>query len=180
MKKLIIGVSIIVFLFIGCIFISPYWTLHNIKSAVKSNDNYAISEYIDFPSVRQSIKDQMNVTIAKEIDNEKIKDNPFAVFGAVIAESLIDVMIDAYITPAGLAQIMSGKKIDIDIQSKTQEKNETVNNAPHKKPFSDASMGYKSFKKFVVSIKDEENGEVQFVLRRYGLSWKLTEIILPI
>ena len=181
MKKSLIGIAVIVFLFIGYLIISPYLTLHNIKSAVKSNDSYAISEYMDFPSIRRNLKEQLNMIVAKEMsDNEEMKDNPFAVFGAAIAESLIDGVINAYVTPAGMARVISGKKIDIDIESEKRINKEAVNNASDKTPLSGASMEYKSFNKFVINIKDEEGGEVQFVLRRRWLGWKLTEIILPI
>ncbi|MFM9107687.1 MAG: hypothetical protein ACKOWF_13425, partial [Chloroflexota bacterium] len=46
-------------------------------------------------------------------------------------------------------------------------------------PLADASMGYQSLDKFAVTVKDEESENIEFVLRRRGVGWKLTEVIVP-
>ena len=38
---------------------APYITVYQMKSAAESRDGEALSEHIEFPSVRQSLKDQM-------------------------------------------------------------------------------------------------------------------------
>jgi hypothetical protein len=49
-----------------------------------------------------------------------------------------------------------------------------------RKPLSDASMSYESMDKFIVKIKGNTGDEGKFVLRRRGIGWKLTEIIIPL
>jgi hypothetical protein len=41
-------------------------------------------------------------------------------------------------------------------------------------------MGYENFSKFVIRKKSTEGRDVAFVLRRRGIDWKLTEVILPL
>jgi len=55
----------------------------------------------------------------------------------------------------------------------------TENQQRNEKTLIDSFMFYESLNKFVVRVKDERGHESKFVLRRRGLGWKLTEIIVP-
>jgi len=174
MKKWKVLLSVIAGLLIIYLVAAPYITVNQMKSAAESQNGEALSEHIDFPSVRQSLKDQMNAMFLKEMSkDENMKDNPFAAIGMVFAGVMVDKMVDAYITPAGITQLMSGEKP----KSKPEE---GTSDGSNRKPLSDASMGYESLNKFVVKVKDAGGGESRFVLRRQGISWKLTEIIFPL
>lgn len=152
---------------------APYITVYQMKSAAENHDGEALSEYIDFPSVRQSFKDQMNAMLITEMaQDEKMKDNPFAAFGAAFSGVMVDKMVDAYVTPAGITQLMSGEK------PKPAEAN-GADSSSGRKIFSDASMSYESLNKFLVIVKGGTDKEGKFILRRHGIGWKLTEIIIP-
>ncbi len=75
-----------------------------------------------------------------------MKDNPFVVLGAAFAGVMVDKMVDAFVTPAGIIQLMSGET------PKTTEGGESASNSV-RKPLSDASMSYESLDKFVVTVK---------------------------
>jgi hypothetical protein len=152
---------------------APYITVHQMKSAAESRDGEALSEHIEFPSVRQSLKDQMNAMFMKEMAKDEMKDNPFAVLGAAFAGVMVDKMVEAYVTPAGITQLMSGEKPK-QVEGGGADSNST------RKPLSDASMSYESMDKFIVKIKGNTGDEGKFVLRRRGIGWKLTEIIIPL
>jgi hypothetical protein len=155
---------------------APYITVQQMKSAAENHDGEALSEYIEFPSVRQSLKDQMNAMFAKKMaEDEKMKDNPFAALGAVFAGMMVDKLVDSYVTPAAITQLMAGEK-----PQPTAGQSEETPNSSSRKPLADASMSYESLDKFVVRVKGNDGGEGKFVLRRRGLSWKLTEIIAPL
>ena len=146
------------------------------RSAAENHDSEALSEHIEFPSVRQSIKDQMNVMLVKQMaESDEIKNNAFAVFGAALVGVMVDKMVDAFVTPAGITQLMAGEKPHLQ----ALQNDESLSSAS-RKPFSDASMSYESFNKFVVTVKSNGGGEGRFVLRRQGFSWKLTSIIIPL
>lgn len=164
-------------LFVIYVAASPYITVYQMKSAAERHDGDALSEYIEFPSVRQSLKDQMNAMFVKKIaEDEEMKGNPFAALGAAFAGMMVNKMVDAFVTPAGITQLMAGEKP----QPEAHKEGGGTSNSD-RKPFSDTSMSYESFDKFVVKVKGKDGGEGKFVLRRRGIiGWKLTEIIIPL
>ena len=163
-------------LFATYIMAAPFFTVYQIQSAAEKNDGEALSEYIDFPSVRQSLKDQINVMFAKEIlADEDMRDNPFAALGTAFAGVMLDKMLDAYVTPAGITQLMAGE----NPQSGTEQGGDS-DSGSERKPLKDASMSYKSIDKFVVKVEGAHGGEVEFILRRQGINWKITEVIIPL
>jgi hypothetical protein len=114
----------------------------------------------------------MNARLTKELSGEKLKENPFAVLGAAFAGVMIDKALDAYVTPAGITQLMAGNKLD-------EKSDKVADDNFSNDPFQNSSMAYESTRKFVINVKDEAGESVKFVLRRNGMDWKLTEIILP-
>lgn len=166
-------IGAISFAIVGYIVAAPYITVHQMKSAAKNHDAEALSEYIEFPSVRQSLKDQMNALVLKEMGSDQMKDNPFAALGATFAGVMVDKMVDAYVTPSGITQIMAGEKPG------TESENQTSNGSANE-PLSDASMKYESLNKFVVNVGNANEKTGKLVLRRNGIGWKLTEIIIPL
>ncbi len=177
MSKGKIAFGIVAGLFTIYVAAVPYITVHQMKSAAENHDGEALSEYIEFPSVRQSLKDQMNVMFAKKMaEDDKMKDNPFAALGAAFAGVFVDKMVDAYVTPAGITQLMAGEK-----PQPHAGRGEESSSGDDREPLADASMSYESFDKFVVRVKDNnKSAEGKFILRRRGLDWKLTEIIVPL
>ena len=104
---LIVVLAIAVLVAIGYAYASPYVALGRLKSAIDARDAQAVSEYVDFPSLRISLKQQVTEELMRRIDAVK-KDNPFAVIGALIGPALIGPLVDAYATPEGVAALMSG------------------------------------------------------------------------
>ncbi|WP_011588132.1 MULTISPECIES: DUF2939 domain-containing protein [Alcanivorax] len=176
MSKGKVALGIALGLFAIYVVAAPFITVYQMKSAAENYDGEALSEHIEFPSVRQSLKDQMNVMFAKQMtEDEEMKDNPFAVLGAAFAGVMVDKMVDAYVTPAGITQLMAGEKP----QPGAGQGDDSTGSA-ERNPWEDASMSYESFDKFVVKAKGADGGDGKFVLRRQGIGWKLTEIIIPL
>lgn len=156
----------------------PYIVVQQIRFAAEERDGEALSEHVEFPSVRQSIKDQVNAEFAKQMaEDPSMQDNPFAALGAAFAGVMVDKMVDAYITPAGITRLMAGEKpTQRSVPRGGEQPGQT-----ERRPLADATMAYESLHKFVVKVKSEEGGEGKFILRRQGLvGWKLTEIIIPL
>lgn len=172
-RKIFIGFSAVI---LGIYIVAaPYITVYQMKSAAESQDGDALSEYIEFPSVRESLKDQMNAMMAKKMaEDDDIKKNPFSALGAAFAGMIIDKMVDVYVTPAGIRQLMAGNR-----PQPGKEQDENSSPSTRRKPLSDATMSYESIDKFVIRVKTDDGGEGKFVLRRRGLSWKLTDIVIP-
>ncbi|MDN7428720.1 hypothetical protein CFB89_07785 [Burkholderia sp. AU16741] len=104
---LIVALVVALIAALGYAYASPYVALGRLKSAIDARDAQAISEYVDFPSLRISLKQQVTEELMRRIDAVK-KNNPFAVIGALIGSALIGPLVDAYATPEGVAALMSG------------------------------------------------------------------------
>lgn len=78
---------------------SPYFSFWRFTTAVRSRDAAAISKRIDFPAVRASLKRQLVARFANQTSSHKR--------GINLGPTLIDAIIDAYVTPEGIAALLS-------------------------------------------------------------------------
>lgn len=173
MKRILTIPIILAALIASYIFASPYITIFQLKSAASNQNGEAVAEHVDFIYLRQNMKDQFNMMAAQEAANQVEDDNPFAALGAVLGGVMVDEMIDSFVTPIGVAEMINGSTPDSEQESSadTQQSN----------PFANSKMQYESLNKFSVTTTDEgTNDEVRFILRRRGLGWKLTEIFFPL
>ena len=175
MSRLGLLVLALVFVLAGYLIASPYFTTYQMQRAADARDGEALSEHVDFPAVRQNLKDQFNAEVASSL-GETEEDNPFAALGAAFGSLMIDRVVDAFVTPAGIARMMEG-----DVPEPSPSSDDEPRRDNEREPFSEASMAYEGFSKFAVTVHDEEtDDDIRFILRRHGLGWKLTEIWLPL
>ena len=78
---------------------SPYFSFWRFTAAVQSRDAAARSGRVDFPAVRASLKRQFAVRFANKTSSHKRWSN--------LGPTLIDAIIDAYVTPEGIAALLS-------------------------------------------------------------------------
>jgi len=78
---------------------SPYFSFWRFTAAVRSRDAAAISSRIDFPAVRASLKRQLVERFANQTSSHRSRIN--------LGPTLIDAIIDAYITPEGIAALLA-------------------------------------------------------------------------
>jgi hypothetical protein len=154
-------------------FASPYWELHRMRAAVERRDADAISEHVDFPSLRENIKGQLMAMMGKEMAKEDANKNPFAAFGQGIAIALMNPVIDAAVSPAGVTAMIENGKIDLSMRE------EPVSGpAPATNGKVSYSVSYRSWNKVAVSGSGPDAGS--FISKRFGLwRWKLAGIELP-
>jgi len=188
MNKLKVVVGVVASVVAIYVLASPYITVHLMKSAAASHDGEALARYIEFPSVRQSLKDQMNAMFAKKMAEDKeAQANPFAAFAMAFSGVIVDKAVDAYVTPAGITQLMEGEKPQPGAGQPVAEKASQPaagagggdTETTERGPLAGASMSYESFDRFVVKVRNEDGKEGEFVLSRRGIGWKLTDIIIP-
>ena len=171
-----LGASAILVIVIIAFYATPYLTVYQLKTAAQNHDGEALSEYIDFPALRQNLKDQLNAQLGKELAQEAMDDNPFIALGAAFGGMLVGTMIDVFVTPAGIIELMKGEKPSQKGIGGAMEKQ------TNSEPFKDVSTSYESFSKFSITVKQNTDlaDEVKFVLRRRGIGWKLTEILFDL
>ena len=92
----IVIICVVVLLVYGA---SPYFSFWRFTAAVQSRDAAAISGRVDFPAVRASLKSQLVARFANKTSSHKRWSN--------LGPTLIDAIIDAYVTPEGIAALLS-------------------------------------------------------------------------
>ena len=161
---------------------APWITVHQIRTAAQSRDAQALAEYVDFESVRASLKEQMNALVLRKMSGENGKAlNPLAALVAPVAGVVVDKMVDAYVTPSGVARLMAGREPEEQAPTVPRDDAAQAPTEPRgdaQRPLARAKMGYRGMNRFVITTHGRQ-GDTQFVLGRRGLGWKLTEIILP-
>ena len=174
-KKLLGALIAVVVVICGYLYASPYLALNSIKNAAQAGDSEKVSKYIDYPSVRQSFKDQMNAMMMKEMTNQK--NDGFAALGAMLASTMVDKMVDAFVTPEGMTLMLQGKNLKESQQSNAPTEESEAKQEKQKPEY---SSGYTSINDFEVLIKDQDKAkEVKVHMVRDGLSWKINKIAVP-
>jgi hypothetical protein len=188
MKKYVtVSASCIVLVLVGLyLYISPYITLHNIKTSIQQNNSEKLAENVDFPTLRSSVKEEFDSIISMAIaENNKTGDGSNAekagaAFGGALVSLFADKFVDLYITPEGLinllANLNSPKRNDL-----VENNSSAINPGSIKSADSsaDVNYGYTSFNTFTITLNEERNSKLQFVLLRSGLSWKLSRLLIP-
>jgi hypothetical protein len=88
-------------------FLSPFIFLRSLSQAAERGDRDTISAEVDFPAVRDSLKGQLGRLLArKAVAEASGKRNPFARFAMRILPSVGGQVIDAVVTPDGIATIL--------------------------------------------------------------------------
>jgi len=151
----------------------PYLAVSHIKRSLERGDADALSRDIDFPTLRSNLKDQLNYLIASQATTGT-ENNPFTALGALIGGSFANNMIDAYVTPYGLSQIITHQA-----QIATDKPQQGIDKQRLDRLFKTASCAYDSPSRFFVTLHGDNGEQIKVVLTRNGLSWRLTNILLP-
>lgn len=174
-KKILGAIIALVVVICGYLYATPYIVLNSIKKAAQAGDSDTVSKYIDYPSVRQSLKDQMNAMMAKELINQD--NDGFAALGAMLASTMVDKMVDGFVTPEGMTLMLKGK----NLKGAEQDSRDTQTAENEEKPKPEYEAGYTSMNDFKVVIKDQDQSkEVTVLMARDGFSWKIHKIAVPV
>ncbi|VXB73340.1 DUF2939 domain-containing protein [Massilia sp. 9I] len=158
----------------AAMYASPHWQLYRMRAAVEARDAQALSRYVDFPRLRESVKGQIMRRLGAQGVVRESRSNPFAAFGQAMALAVINPVVDAAVSPDGVATMLESG--DIRMQPKPQDGPAASNDGAREKVNYDLS--YRSWNQVLVQRAD--GGGVAFVLDRDGLwSWKLAAVELP-
>jgi hypothetical protein len=170
--------GIILVILVGWLYYAPYLAVNSLRTAAANNDAQAVSKLLDFPSLRESCKTWVKANLIAQMA-EDLKDNPFAGLGLVLANAMIDPMVDAMISPSGMAAMLNARipNPEKDVEPKDEAKGHHDSNKDNNVIVRE---GYTSFNEFELSAKERnEKNEIALIFHRSGLSWKLAEIRLP-
>ena len=195
MIKKIFGCSAITASFItGCYaFASPWLALRDLTQAFENQDARKIEKLVDFPELREDIKATAKAAMMKSAAIE-LDGNPFAAMGIMMANAIVDPIIDQVISPAGLKLFFSAGELSMDkdvvsknidsiakdfISSGDQGETSQEIDAAESIEVKTEYIGINEFK-VQVSKADIINESVSFYMRREGLGgWKVNGIRVP-
>lgn len=150
---------------------TPYLTIWEMQKAAASKDATALSKHIDYPALRESLKITLQEQMAKSSSQSIESGDPFAAMGTTLAQTLINPIIDAIVTPKTIAALLKGSPMP------NLSDGRTASEAPSQV---DINMSYESFNTFLITVKPKGSAQepLSLVYRRDGFSWKLTGIRL--
>jgi hypothetical protein len=154
----------------GVYLASPFVSIGVITAALLAGDQARLECNVDFPSVRAGLKEDLKAQMNKQAAK---KDNPWGQLGAAVGLALIDPLVDACVTPAGIASLVQNAKVK-GLPSKT-DKTTPPPPAQEGKQLKVRRCWFTAVSEFQVEY---DNG-VKLRLQRRGLRWQLTRIILP-
>ena len=178
----------------GCYaFASPWLALKDLTQAFEDQDTRKIEKLVDFPELREDIKVTARAAMMKSAAIE-LEGNPFAAMGIMMANAIVDPIIDQVISPAGLQLFFSAGEMsggtdglpenidaiarDLIPSGDGGEASSGVVAAQH----IDVKTEYLGINEFEVQVRniDMFNESVSFYMRREGLGgWKVDGISVP-
>ena len=170
----------------------PFLSLYSTRSAIMEKDKEKLSKNIDFTKLRPSLQEQINLITKQKIAELIKKHDPLAQVPERAINIMVDEIVKNLVTPDGVIDLVSGKfKLPFQGKHRSQVKLVTSNGrlqlvvmegdkVKYKEDLSqDISYNYDSFNMFSAWMENDNNKKTRIILERYGLSWKITDIILP-
>ncbi len=163
---------------------TPYLAFTAMKAAADRKDAQALSEYVDYPAVRESLKSAFKAKMAAAVAMQA-ESTPFAEFGARLAAAIVDTLVDAMITPQGLANLMSAEQPAAKsptLGTPTEPPNQDSKGQPSERDTVIARR-YAGWNRFEISASKmgQPEQKVTLVMLRQGIaSWKLSAIDLQL
>ncbi|WP_426087066.1 DUF2939 domain-containing protein [Janthinobacterium sp. PSPC1-1] len=171
MKKTTIAAAVAVIALAVTAYASPYYALHQIKTALAERNAEALAGHVDFPALRASVKTQLEASMARSIEATAGSGNPLAALGQSIASAMLGKMVDTMVSPAGVVALVNKSAVS----PQASDTADAPADGARKK--ADYSAGYAGVNTFVVRAKEGNAQEGALVLLRHGVwGWKLSSI----
>ena len=172
----------------GCYaFASPWLALRDLTQAFEDQDTRKIEKLVDFPELREDIKVTARAAMMKSAAIE-LEGNPFAAMGIMMANAIVDPIIDQVISPAGLQLLFSAGEISGGAYGVSENIDAIARELIPSSDGGETSRGievkteYAGINEFEVQVRNVEtfNESVSFYMRREGLGgWKVDGIRIP-
>ena len=166
--KFVAVLAVLVLLYVA----SPYYSVWRFGEALRTHDMDSLSARVDFNAVRGSLKQQIRDHFLGVLAKKK-KDR-LAQFLAANAGDPLDQLIDAYVTPEGLAAIISDPAPIKNASSLASLP--SINGSPREIDWA------KRHRAFFTGPRDFalENEGIKLIFRFNGVGWKLHTLDLQL
>lgn len=202
-----IGVLLLVgVLLLGYVVAGPFLTMHRISDAIVTRDAALLEDAVDFETLRTGLTEQFSARIVGAAE-KNAQHNPLASLAAGFASTLVETMVNAIVTPAGIIRIIEessrisrndrepgsvpaptpepqddgsapGKS---DGQGRSEQDKSEQDEAKKAQDdiFAGADFRFHGPSRFSATLGNTERNTTRFIFRRDGIHWKLTNILLP-
>lgn len=179
MKKLVVALVLLVVLALAAVAAGPFVAVRGIRNAVEAQDTAALARYVDFPTLRANLKAQVEGQIARRAGPDA-QANLFGALALRLAGSVTGGIVDAMVTPAGIGALIEGRGLWHRASGGgIREDNAYAHSAPDD-VLRDAGYRFESASRFTATVPSADGPPLVFVLTRDGLTWRLTDIRLPL
>ncbi len=149
----------------GWYVLSPWWTVREMIEAAKAGKADALAARVDFPALRADLKTDLDSRLSAEARKDR---SPQAQFGIALARSMMDKVVDAFISPGALAATFKTLDENAPPRSKTASSAKEIARPQIER------IGLDRFR-----LEREGHAGSGFVFERHGLGWKLVGVDLP-
>ncbi len=175
MKKWMLAAILILLALGGYVVAGPYMAYAGIRDAVETKNTAKLSRHVDFPQLRANLKIQLDDYMVRRAGADA-QASLLGAFAVRVASGLAGAAVDTMITPAGLSAILEGRSVVHRVAGDTGS--DAFRPAPPVNPLRDPSYRFESTSRFSATIPGDDGEDVDLVLTRNGLRWKLTNIRL--
>ena len=174
MKKILISLLLFFILVSTFLGLGPFLTLYSIKESIEEKDSSKLSQNIYFPELRSNLKNQINLSLSDRI-NKKLNDNPLRFLAEGLADIVVEETLDVFLTPEGLGRLIDGEDPSSIIRNnkKLDTEGEGI------EVLESIKFKYQSMNRFIVLIETINKKQIILHLDRFGIKWKLVNVILP-
>ena len=152
----------------------PFWVANKLAHALAVRDRDVLEAYVDFPRVREGLKADLNAQLLKGVGQGT--GGPGATLGGALATligpNVVETMVDALVTPAGLVQALAGQAAVTGADSNEVEKKIRENVR---------SAGFTAPDKFSIALGKPgalPDNWVHVIMSFTGLTWRVTALRL--
>ncbi|MCK1328630.1 DUF2939 domain-containing protein [Bradyrhizobium sp. CW9] len=153
----------------------PYHVAYNLAVAMKDGNASGIESRIDWEHLRQGLRGDLNAMVLQNVSRTGSSSSASGLVAA-LAPAIINQMIDGYITPQGIANLVG--------QRKQAKAGDATTGDGNRGGFDLSRVQYAFFDggpfTFNVQLTNEKPNEEPFViLFRWDGSWRLSRLVLP-
>jgi hypothetical protein len=163
----------------------PLYAFQALADAGRAGDRDRLAALVDFPAVRADLEAQLDARLAGALAKDRgLAEGPFGRLGALLAPQVVDRVVEAAVTPEGVAAIVrSGRAPLSDLTRGKTALPPPPDTAP---PATDETarrprtrFAYTGPNTFEATTFSRDGAALGWVMARRGLGWKLVGIQLP-
>lgn len=178
MKRLTIGGFLVLLGLAGVWIGGPFYTLHQLRTAVETQDVAYLDDQVDFPLLRDNIKLQLNARAAQATP-PRWRDSPLGGLALGLTNQLVDRVVESLVTPSGLLRLLEERTMQPESPSADSGTKDPVSQAEREVRFREARFRFEGLSRLRVEATTERGEAIRVILSRQGLKWRLTNLILP-